>query len=62
MPTPIKKLPMMGVREFRDRFPTLDEPVRVIRATRGIEILGVWAPDVDAVKKRAAAPKGKTDG
>ena len=61
MPTPIKKLPMMGVRQFRDSFPNLTEPVRVIRATRGIEILGVWNPDADAVKKRAEEKKGKAN-
>jgi len=44
VPTPIKHLPMMGVREFRDQFPKLTEPVRVIRASRGIEVLGVWTP------------------
>lgn len=45
MPTPIKKLPIMGVRKFRDSFSTLTEPVRVIRATRNMEVLGVWTPD-----------------
>ena len=49
MPTPIKKMPMMGVRKFRDEFPKLQEPVRVIRATgrngRGPEVLGVWTPE-----------------
>lgn len=49
MPTPIKKLRMMGVRAFRDSFPTLNEPVRVIRSTsrngQGPEVLGVWTPE-----------------
>lgn len=49
MPTPIRKLEMMGVRKFRDEFPKLTEPVRVIRATgrngRGPEVLGVWTPE-----------------
>jgi len=49
MPTPIKKLEMMGVRQFRDKFPTLTQPVRVIRAVnrngRGPEVLGIWTPE-----------------
>ena len=48
MPTPIKNMPMMGVRKFRDEFPKLTEPVRVIRATgrdgEGPKVLGVWTP------------------
>lgn len=48
MATPIKNMPMMGVRKFRDEFPRLQEPVRVIRATsrdgQGPEVLGVWTP------------------
>lgn len=54
MPTPIKKMPMMGVRQFRDTFPTLTEPVRVIRSTRKVEVLGVWTPE-----KREVAPLAK---
>lgn len=57
MPTPIKKMPMMGVRKFRDEFPKLTEPVRVIRATsrdgQGPEVLGVWTPE-----KQRTPPKG----
>lgn len=49
MPSPIKKMRMLGVRAFRDTFPTITEPVRVIRATsqngRGPEVLGVWTPE-----------------
>lgn len=48
MPTPIKDLKILGVRAFRDQFPTLTEPTRVIRATSrdgsGPVILGVWTP------------------
>jgi hypothetical protein len=48
----------MGVRKFRDEFPRLTEPVRVIRATsrdgKGPEVLGVWTPE----KRRAE----KSDG
>lgn len=40
---------MMGVRKFRDEFPKLTEPVRVIRATsrdgQGPEVLGIWTPE-----------------
>lgn len=53
---------MMGVRAFRDSFPTLTEPVRVIRSTREIEILGVWTPDPDRKTKAAKPQKGSTDG
>ena len=45
MTSPIKKRPMMGVRKFRDVFPTLTEPVEVIRATGKMERLGVWIPE-----------------
>lgn len=45
MANPIKKRPMMGVRKFRDVFPTLTEPVEVIRATGKMERLGVWIPE-----------------
>jgi len=55
MSTPIKKLEMMGVRQFRDRFPTLTEPVRVIRAVsregKGPEVLGIWTPEKRAPEK-----------
>lgn len=45
MATTRKKRPMMGVRRFRDIFPTLTEPVEVIRATGSMERLGVWIPE-----------------
>lgn len=60
-PTPIRNLPMMGVREFRDKFGALTEPVRVIRATRGVQTLGTWTPDPnrdDVKAAKAAKPKG----
>ena len=41
-----KERRMMGVREFRDTFPSLDEEVEVIRSRRPyIEVLGVWRPN-----------------
>lgn len=40
-----KKRPMMGVRRFRDAFPSLTESVTVIRATKNIEVLGTWIPE-----------------
>jgi hypothetical protein len=51
---------MMGVREFRDKFPNMTEPVRVIRATRGVVTLGTWTPDPNRedVKAAKAAAKG----
>ena len=52
MATPIRKMKIMGVRAFRDSFPNLTETVRVIRATRNVEVLGVWTPE-----KRDPAPK-----
>lgn len=57
MTTPIKNLPVMGVREFRDAFPRLTEPVRVIRASRGIKVLGVWTPAKEASKTASRTPK-----
>lgn len=50
---------MMGVRQFRDSFPTLTEPVRVIRSTSrngsGPEVLGVWSPEKRPSLKSAPA-------
>jgi hypothetical protein len=47
----------LGVRAFRDQFPTLTEPTRVIRATSrngsGPVVLGVWMP------QKQAEPKAK---
>lgn len=44
-----KSIPLMGVRIFRDQFPTLTTSVRVIRSTRKgdkpQEILGMWTPE-----------------
>jgi hypothetical protein len=41
-----REYPMIGVREFRDTFPTLTEPVRVIRSRKPyIEIIGTWTPN-----------------
>ena len=41
-----KEHPMIGVREFRDTFPTINETVRVIRSRRPfIEVLGTWTPN-----------------
>jgi hypothetical protein len=37
--------PMVGVREFRDTFPTITETVRVIRSRGTIEIIGTWTPN-----------------
>lgn len=37
--------PVMGVRKFRETFPNLTEPTEVIRATKGMERLGVWIPN-----------------
>jgi hypothetical protein len=35
---------MMGMREFREKFSTLTEPVRVIRSRGTIEVIGDWIP------------------
>ena len=41
-----KEYPMIGVREFRDTFPTITSPVRVIRSRRPlIEVIGTWTPN-----------------
>lgn len=62
MATPIKNLPVMGVRQFRDEFPRLTEPVRVIKATRGMRVLGVWTPAKDAPPATTRAKRTKSDG
>jgi hypothetical protein len=46
---------VMGVRKFRETFPTLTEPTEVIRATRGMEILGVWIPNESRTSPYAQA-------
>ena len=52
-----KEYPMIGVREFRDNFPTLTGPVKVIRSRKPlIEVLGTWTPNPkrsDLVDKEA---------
>jgi hypothetical protein len=35
---------LVTVRQFRNNFQRLDEPVRVIRARGEVEILGTWTP------------------
>ena len=41
-----REYPMIGVREFRDTFPSLTGPVRVIRSRKPyIEIIGTWTPN-----------------
>jgi hypothetical protein len=41
-----KEHPMIGIREFRDSFPNLTEPVRVIRSRKPyIEVIGTWTPN-----------------
>ncbi len=57
MTSPIKKRPMMGVRKFRDVFPTLTEPVEVIRATGKMERLGVWIPEKRKPEERAGGER-----
>ena len=43
---------MVGVREFREHFTELLEPVTVIRSRRPtIETLGTWTPDPDRMTK-----------
>lgn len=39
-----KERRMIGVREFRDTFPTLTEEVDVVRSRGQIEVLGRWTP------------------
>jgi hypothetical protein len=37
---------MIGVREFRDSFATITEPVKVIRSRKPyIEVIGTWTPN-----------------
>lgn len=39
---------MVGVREFRDTFPNINETVKVIRSRRPfVEVLGTWTPSPD---------------
>ena len=41
-----KDYPMIGVREFRDSFATIAEPVKVIRSRKPyIEVIGTWTPN-----------------
>jgi hypothetical protein len=43
---------MVTMKEFRETFPNLKEPVQVIRVRGNVEILGTWVP-----KQNGAAPK-----
>lgn len=39
------KQKIMGIRKFRETFPSeTEEPVTVIRAKGGVEIIGYWLP------------------
>ena len=41
-----REYPMIGVREFRDTFATITEPVKVIRSRKPyIEVIGTWTPN-----------------
>lgn len=41
-----REIPMIGVREFRDRFTSIDQTVKVIRSKRPyIEVIGTWTPN-----------------
>lgn len=44
---------MITMREFRNTFQKLTEPVRVIRARGEIEVVGTWTP----VKRAETAPE-----
>ena len=35
---------MITMREFRNTFQKLEEPVRVVRARGEIEVIGTWTP------------------
>jgi hypothetical protein len=48
---------LVTVRQFRNNFQRLDEPVRVIRARGEVEILGTWTP----WEKGDPRPKGESD-
>lgn len=45
---------MITMREFRNNFQKIEEPVRVVRARGAIEVIGYWTP-VEAPKPRPAA-------
>ena len=52
--------PMIGVREFRDTFHTITEPVRVIRSRKPyIEVIGTWTPNPKR-SDLAAAPSSSS--
>lgn len=53
---------MIGVREFRDTFPTITEPVRVIRSRKPyIEIIGTWTPNPKRSDLAAPAASSSSD-
>ena len=39
-----KQMRMITMREFRESFQKLAEPVKVVRARGTIEIVGTWTP------------------
>lgn len=49
---------VMGVRRFRETFPSLTEPTEVIRATKGMERLGVWYPSDQRTTYTATVSSG----
>ena len=55
-----KERPMVGVREFRETFPNITEPVTVMRSRRPtIEILGTWTPAPGRAKTIKSAGAGE---
>lgn len=57
-----REFPMIGVREFRDTFPSITEPVRVIRSRKPfIEVIGTWTPNPKRSDLVAGAASAQPD-
>jgi hypothetical protein len=44
---------MVTMREFKNTFPVLDEPVRVVRARGEVRVIGVWTPEKERLNGQA---------
>lgn len=49
---------MITMREFRNNFAAITEPVRVLRSRGNIEVIGTWTPE----KPRPASTNGQPTG
>jgi hypothetical protein len=48
-------LALIGLRHFRERLDTIDEPVQVIKTRGQVTVLGIWIPQSSEVEQEEDA-------